>query len=381
MEMLSFRHKAVQDTQKDTAFQPAELILGKEVYELEQRLAAWVGTERCVAVSDPASALALALRTAGVNAGDLVICAALGCALPVQGIMLAGGVPVFADINPNTYTLDPFCLEYALEKLRRNKYETPRALIATNLFGAPCHLTELEQICRSRGIELIEDMTASFGAKHHDRMCGSFGRFSVASFASPGPFDEPGGGAVFCRSQGDAEKISALRRTVSQQRIDLGPDIRTPRIGSADASLTDMRLDGMEEEHELRRKAAARYRKNLAGKVRVQKLVDGGQSVYSQLVAALPKGADRPEVIRRLFELNIPSGPPLCGVQSADTEWNRSMLVSTRALAERLLSLPVHAHLNEQVVDFICQSLLEAIAEDRGQKSEVRVQRTEDRTF
>ena len=367
MEKLNFRHKAVQEAQKGSAaaralaLEPVELILGKEVYELEKRLAAWVGAEHCVAVSDAASGIALALGAAGVGEGDSVMCAALGCALPVQGIMLAGGAPVFADINPNTYTIDPFCLEYALGKLGRNKLPIPRAIIATDLFGAPCHLTELEQICRARDIILIEDMSQAFGAKYLGRMAGNFGRFSVASFASGGPLEEPGGGAVFCRSQSDAAKISSLRRALSQQSIELGPDSRAPRIASADASLTCARLDNLEQEHERRRKAAARYRQNLAGKVRMQQTVEGGQSVYSQLVVALPKDVSRPAVAHRLFEMNIPGGPPLCGTQSADTEWNRTMLVNTRAVSERLLALPIHPHLSGPVVDFICCSLLEAI--------------------
>jgi len=369
MEKLNFRHKARQDWGKDNvipmrsfAREPIELILGKEICDLEKRLAAWVQTERCVAVSDAASGIALALMAAGIGSGDSVMCAALGCTLPVQGIMTAGALPIFADINPNTYTIDPFCLEYALGKLKRNNQAIPRALIATDLFGAPCHLTELEQICRSQGIVLIEDMSGAFGAKYLGKMAGGFGRFSVASFATSGPWDELGGGAVFCRTEEDAAKISALRRAASQQHIE--PENRIPYMGSTDAILTNMRLDSLKEEHANRRKIAIRYRENLEKKVRMQQLVDGGQSVYSQLVVALPKAGSRPAVIKRLFQMNIPSEPPLCGLQNADNDWNRTMLVNTKVLAERLLSLPIHSHLSGQVVDFICESLLEAIAVD-----------------
>jgi len=365
MEKLSFRKGTVQEKSmaavRHGGLEPVELILGKEVYDLEKRLAAWVGAEHCVAVSDAASAVALALRAAGIGEGATVMCAALGCALPVQGIMLAGALPVFADVNPNTYTIDPFCLEYALGKLGRSKLQTPRAIIATSLFGAPCHFTELEQICRAHDIILIEDMSQAFGAKYLGRMAGNFGRFSVASFASGGPLEEPGGGAVFCRSQSDAAKVSSLRRALSQQSMEPGPGSRAPRMASADASLTGTRLDGLGQEHDRRRKAAERYRQNLAGKVRIQRTVEGGQSVYSQLVVALPREVNRAAVVQRLFGANIPSGPPLCGAQSADTDWNRTMLVNTKSLADRLLSLPIHPHLSGPVVDFICHSLLEAM--------------------
>jgi len=363
MEKLNFRPKVGQG--KDIGFgvhavapEPVELILGEEIRDLEKRLAVWVGAELCVAVSDAASGIALALKAAGIGKGDQVFCAALGCALPVQGILMAGALPVFVDINPNTYTADPFCLEYAINKLKRDCREIPRALIATDLFGAPCHLSELEQICESRGITLIEDMSGAFGARYRGRALGSFGRFSVTSFASPGLLAELGGGAVFCRNEEDAAQIAALRRAGRQQCMD---ESRIPYMGSADASLIWMRLESLGEEHLRRRKAAARYRENLMGKVRVQQMVEGGESVYSQMVVTLPGPGIRAQVTKYLFHMNIPSGLPLCGLQKSCNDWNRAMLINTHSLSDRLLALPIHSHLSRHVVDFICESLLSAI--------------------
>ena len=117
--------------------------------------------------------------------------------------MLVGASPLFVDINPNTYTLDPYCLESTLNKLRRMGRPVPSALIATDLFGAPCNYAALEEICRSRGIAVIEDLSGAFGAEVNGRPTGSFGRFAVASFANPSPL-EVGGGAVFCQQDEDA---------------------------------------------------------------------------------------------------------------------------------------------------------------------------------
>ena len=366
MEQLSLRPEELRDMETGTYAlaeallpEPMELILGEEICVLEKRLAAWVGTNRCVAVSDAASGMALALLAAGIGRGDRVICAALGCALPVQGILLAGASPVFADINPNTYTIDPFCLEYVLGNLKRNNEPPPRALIATDLFGAPCHYIELEKICQSRGMALIEDMSGAFGAKYLGRPAGNFGRFSVASFASPGPLEEMGGGAVFCRDPDDAQSVASLRRINRQQHIEPGNHI--PFMASADAALTKLRLDSLRDAHRRRRKAANHYRRVLTGKLRLQQVVEEGESVYSQLVVALPKAGNRAVVTKRLFQMNIPAGPPLCGMQSADTAWNRTMLTNTHALSGRLLSLPIHSHLNGPTVDFICDSLLSAM--------------------
>ena len=362
MEKLSLRLETAQDMENRArilALEPLELILGAESLDLERRLAAWVGAAHCVAVSDAACGIALALRAAGIGKDDHVMCAALGCALPVQGIMLAGALPLFADINPNTYTLDPFCLEYALGKLERRQQPLPRALIVTDLFGAPAMMQMLEKICAERDIVLIEDMSGAFGAKYQGRRAGNFGRFSVASFASPGSLDEPGGGAVFCRGRQDSEKVESLRNCGRQQSI--GAEDRAPCVGSSDAALVRARLDTLTEEHAGRRKAAERYRERLEGKIRVQQIIEGGESVYSQLVIALPEGLSRPEIVRGLYKMNIPTGPPLCGLQSASTDWNRTMLVNTYALAGRLLSLPIHSHLSCQTVDYICESLLSEV--------------------
>ena len=368
MEKLGFkpivekgREKRASAMVRALAAAPLELILGEEVEALERRLAAWVGTESCLAVSDAATGIALALRAAGIQQGDRVVCAALGCALPVGGILMAGGMPVFADINPNTYTVDPFCLEYALSKLRKDGQPPVRALIATDLFGAPAHLRELALICENRGITLIEDLSGAFGGRYMGQKTGNFGRFSVASFACPGPLDEPGGGAVFCRNSEDAQLLALLRKAGRQQRMDL--QAPSPCMGSADAALTGLRLEDLEEDHHRRRRAAARYRQSLSGKVRLQQLAEGSESVYSQLVVALPKAGNRAAVVKRLFEMQIPSGPPLCGLQTADNGWNRTMLVNARALEGRLLSLPIHAHLSNQIVDYICESLLSALAQ------------------
>lgn len=337
-----------------------EFILEQDVAALEDKLAKFVDAPFCVAVSDAASGIALALRTAGIGAGDRVLCAALGCAVPVQGIMLAGAAPIFVDVNPNTYTVDPFCVEYALGKLARSEEKMPRALIATDLFGAPCHYGQLEEVCRQRGMTLIEDFTGAFGARFAGGQAGNFGRFSVASFASPSPLDELGGGAVFCRDEEDARRLAGMRRVNRQEFIgELGTAI--PCMSSTDTALINEKLEDVARQNQLRQKAAARYRKMLRGKVRMQQLVSEGESIYSQFVVALPRARARSLVSSRLYSMNIPCGAPVCGKQTGHSDWNRVMLINTLAVSDRLLSLPIHPYLSDHLVDYICECLMRAI--------------------
>ena len=338
---------------------PAEAVLGEETGLLEQNLAEWVGAAHCVSVSDPVSGIALALKAAGVERGDRVICPALGCALPVQGVLLASATPLFADVNPDTYTLDPFRLEYTLGKLRSSGENMPVALIAVDLFGGPCHLAELEQVCQNYGIALIEDISGAFGASYLGRKVGSFTRFAVASFAAAGHLEEPSGGAVFCREKQDAAKVAALRCLCRQQSPT--PGCRMPYMRSADITLTHLRLESFEHEQAGRQKAAQRYRLNLADKVQLQQPMPGGESVYSQFVVALP-GGQRQRVMQQLLRQGIPCAPPPCGVQTFSGCDRSDLLTNARLLSDRLLSLPIYPHLSVSLVDFICEELASALS-------------------
>lgn len=337
-----------------------ELILGADVYGLEDRLAAYLGTNHCVAVSDGATGIAMALAAAGLRQGDGVLCAALGCALPVQGISMAGCLPIFVDVNPNTYNIDSYCVEYALGKRKRMGEPPPRALIATDLFGAPCDYPALEELCDRKGLALIEDLTGAFGARLDGVMAGRFGQFSVASFATPGPLEELGGGAVFCRDEWDARQLRALRRTGRQERLTGGEGF-APEMGFADVALINARLGDCAAQLERKHRAAADYDAALEGRLRTQQIIPGGESAYSQMVVILPPEADRTTVAAQLREWNIPSAAPLCGIQQTSNDWNRVMLPNTRAVAGRLLSLPIHPHLGSHLVEYICRRLFEAV--------------------
>lgn len=335
-----------------------EFILEEDIFALEGRLARYVGAPFCVAVSDAASGIALSLRAAGIGSGDKVLLAALGCAVPVQGIALAGATPVFVDINPNTYTLDPFCIEYVLGKLARQG-EFPKALIAADLFGAPCHYRELTRICDQHGLVLIEDLSDALSATLSGIMTGNFGRFSVASFA-PGNLEELGGGAVFCRCEDDAFRLASLRHAAKQEFLgERGGAL--PCMGSADASVISEQLKLCSDEAAGRRKVATRYREKLAGAVQLQQMVPDAESSYSQLVVTLPRARDRKAVAEVLKQRHVPAAGPGRGRQTGYCEWNRRMLPCALSLNDRLLSLPINPHMSEHIVDYICESLFEAL--------------------
>lgn len=341
-------------------------ILNEDRPLLERRLARYTGAQHCVALSDPADGLAMALLATGVQPEDRVLCAAMGCTLPVQAIALAGCQPVYVDVNPNTYTIDPCCVEYSLRKLRRMGEAVPRVLIATDLFGSPCSYPALQTLCDREGITLIEDLSGALGARLEEQRAGSFGRFAVAAFGPPFLPEEPGGGVVFCREERDAFRLANLRNVEYQSNP--GEHLPgVPAMRHTDAALIDAALEEFDSRLAKRRAVAEMYRNYLEAKVRLQQIAAGGQSAYSQLVVALPKAANRSSIVEKLRGQDIPCGAPACGVQTVHSDWNWVMLVNTMAVAERLLALPLHEHMRESTVEYICRCLLQALAGEGGQ--------------
>jgi dTDP-4-amino-4,6-dideoxygalactose transaminase len=302
--------------------------------------------------------MALALRAAGIGGGDFVLCPALGCAAPVQGIAIAGARPVFVDVNPNTYAIDPFCAEYVLSRLKR-RGEAAKALIAVDIFGAPCNYQELGRICAERDVVLIEDLSEAFGARLSGIATGNFGRFSVASF-SGGDIEEPGGGAVFCRNESDALRVASLRSSAKRQFLG-GRGAAMPCMSAADTLIVSERLGSCQGELKERERLARRYKDRLPGAARAQQLLPEAESAHTRMVVALPGDWDREAVSQRLRALNIPAAGHGRGHQTGYCDWNRRMLPRALSLNERLISLPIHPHLGEHAVDYICEGLTQAL--------------------
>lgn len=324
----------------------------REIKFLERRLAAYVGAKQCVLTPSGTAGLLTALRAAGVADGDGVMCTAFSFFSTAEIIALAGAVPVLVDTNPNTFNIDPYCIEYVLKKCDRTKAKLPKALVAGDLFGLPCDFDAIEEICARYDITLIEDMSGAFGASYKGRKSGGFGRFSVASFFPARPLGGIGdGGGVFCRSRSDADLVTTLRgKNYDRQPFDF-----------VQASLAGEKLSNYSDEMARRQLVAARYRDNFKGYVKVQHVGDDYISAYTQFVVALADSHQRENVIEALGESHIPCSIPHCArrEQSADA-WERVVLTNTQQAAQRLLALPMHPYLSIHVVDFICECVMMA---------------------
>lgn len=333
--------------------------LQRDMAELERHLCEYVEAEHCVCVDSATTGMLMALRTAGVQMGDSVLCTSFSYFATADIIELLGAKPVFVDINPNSYCIDPYCLEYVVGKCVRRKLSLPRALIAVDLFGLPCNYDAIAEICEKYGIVLIEDMAQSFGASYKGRKTGCFGRLAVSSFFPARPLGELGeGGAVFCHSCDDASRLESLRRNIHLNGA------RSNRLDTVQASVVEEKLRTFDLELERRRKIATRYRERLQGHVKLQQIQEHYESACTHFVISLKDARIREGMIERLQLCHIPceifTPSPISHRERSGND--KVALVNAQSVAQRILTIPMHPYLSGRVVDYICDRILEELA-------------------
>ena len=179
-------------------------ILGPEVDELEQTLAAYVGVEHCIAVASGTDALLIALMALGVKAGDEVITTPFSFIATSETIALLGATPVYVDIDPATYNLDPAKLELAIST-------RTKAIIPVSLYGQPADFEAINLIADRHGLPVIEDGAQSFGSTHNGRRSGSLSTIATTSFFPSKPLGGYGdGGACFTNNDNFAKKMREI---------------------------------------------------------------------------------------------------------------------------------------------------------------------------
>ncbi len=197
--------------------------LGKNVDELERELAAYVGVKYGAALNAGTAALHLAVKLAGVKAGDMVLCSDLTFAATVNPVSYENGVPVFIDSERETWNMDPDALERALKK-----YEGKvKAVIAVNLYGTSARLDRIAALCDAYGVTLIEDAAESLGASYKGRRTGSFGAYNCISFNGNKIITSSGGGMLL---SDDGEAVQKARFWATQAR-DQAPWYQHSEIG------------------------------------------------------------------------------------------------------------------------------------------------------
>jgi len=183
--------------------------LGENVNKFEEELASYVGAGHAAALSSGTAALHLAIKAAGIKAGDIVFCSSLTFSATVNPVVYEGAIPVFIDSEKDTYNMDPKALEKAFEKY------TPKAVLVVHLYGIAANIEEIDKICEKHNVTLIEDAAESLGTTVNGKFTGTFGKFGIFSFNGNKIITTSGGGMLVSE---DEDAIAKTRFWATQAR-------------------------------------------------------------------------------------------------------------------------------------------------------------------
>jgi len=344
------------DTAVLNALESTQFILGPNVSALEQEAAAYLGVPSAVGCASGTDALHLALLAAGIAPGDEVITSPFTFIATAEAICYAGATPVFVDIDPQTFNIDPALIEKAI---------TPRtrAVIPVHLFGQPADLAVIKDICERHGLLLIEDCAQSFGAEINGRMTGSSGMFGCFSFFPSKNLGCCGdGGMITCASQELADRIKVLRNHGSKVRYHHHLIGYNSRLDDIQAAILRVKLKRIDRFNSDRRRVAHLYSELLGDLVTVPFEDGKGSHVYHQYTLLTDR---RDTVMARLSERRIASAVyypiPLHKQEVFAPACAGIRLPAAEEVASRCMSLPIFPEMTEEQVRLVAATVKEAL--------------------
>lgn len=344
-------------------------IMGPEVAELEQALAAFCGAKHAITCASGTDALVLALMAKGLQPGDAVIVPSYTFCATAEAVCLVGGIPVFVDVDEATFVIDGANLWAGIDTARRLGLRL-RGVITVDLYGQPCDYDALEAIVREQNIFLVCDAAQAFGARYRGRRVGTFGDVTTTSFFPAKPLGCYGdGGAVFTDDDEAAAAMRSLR--VHGQGRDKYDNVRiglNTRLDTLQAAILLQKLEIFPWEIVLRQRVAERYSSCLAGMVRVPVVDDDRVSVWAQYTV---RAAGRDRLMGVLRANGVPTAVYYARPLHQQTAYRHYPMASgaaggtlavTERVASEVLSLPMHAWLQQADQDHVLCSLRDALA-------------------
>ena len=359
-----------------------QYIMGPEIAAIENELARYTGVKHAVSCASGTDALLMALMARGIGPGDAVLTTPFTFIATAEVISLLGATPVYVDIDPKTYNIDPDHLERCLAALRSNdaglyplprieglETLTPKAVIPVDLFGLPADYGRLDEITKHEGLFLIEDAAQSFGAELQGRKSCSFGDIACTSFFPAKPLGCYGdGGMCFCSEDGPAEAMRSIRLhgkgNHKYENVRIGIN---GRMDTIQAAILLAKFSLFEEEVRLRQAVASRYTERLhACRDLVTPYVPAGyRSVWAQYSLLARDEAQRDAIMKKMQAAGIPTViyyPRPLHLQGAFSflGYRQGDFPVSEESARRIFSLPMHPYLGEADQDRIVSSLLDA---------------------
>jgi dTDP-4-amino-4,6-dideoxygalactose transaminase len=347
-------------------------VMGPEVRELESRLAAFCGAPLALSCANGTDALALPLMAWEIGAGDAVFCPSFTFAATPEVIPWTGATPVFVDILPETYNLDPAHLDAAIEAVRSQGGLKPAAVIAVDLFGQTADYPAIAAVCQKHGLRLIADCAQSFGATLNGQHPIHWADVATTSFFPAKPLGCYGdGGAVMVKDEALWNRMDSFRvhgKAVAGDGATNGHDPRylnarigmNSRLDTLQAAILLEKLAVFEDEIALRQPIADRYAEALAPVcLSIPRVIAGGVSTWAQYVI---EHRNRDGLAAHLKARGVPTAvyyPVPMHRQTPYAGFPRGPggLPVSEAKADRVLALPMHPYLTADIQDQITDAV------------------------
>lgn len=336
-------------------------IMGREVREFENKLAAFTGARHAVSCGNGTDALQLVLMAEGIGVGDAVFVPAFTFVATAEIAPLLGATPVFVDVLPDTFNLDVDSLEAAI-KMAKDQGLTPKAVIPVDLFGQPADYPAINAIAKMHDLVVIADSAQGLGGTLNNKKSGQMADWTTTSFFPAKPLGCYGdGGAVMTDDDARAALLKSLR--IHGKGGDKYDNVRVgvnSRLDTIQAAILIEKLAIFQDELDARDRIAKRYSKALKDVAEVPFIINGGTSAWAQYTLKLE---NRDEVQTRLKEAGVPTAiyyPIPMNRQSGYVDFPVAPagVSVSEALAEQVLSLPMHPYLDDTTQDRIINAIL-----------------------
>jgi dTDP-4-amino-4,6-dideoxygalactose transaminase len=340
-------------------------ILGPQVAQFEKDIAAWAGVKHAVACANGTDALLLILRAWGVGPGDAVFVPAFTFAASGEVVALAGASPVFVDVLPDTFNMDPASLEAAIALVKREGKLTPKAVMPVDLFGQPADYARLVPVAAREGLKLLCDTAQGFGGLLDGKRAGAIGDAAATSFFPAKPLGCYGdGGACFTNDDDLKDMLLSLRMhgqgSDRYEHVHVGYN---SRLDTIQAAILIEKLKIFEDEIGTRNAVAKRYNDAFAGNNRIvtPHVMAGATSTWAQYTLQID---DRAKFQADLKAAGVPTAvyyPIPLSRQKAYAHFPSAPTPVSEALSSRVVSLPMHPYMEASTQDRIIAAVLASV--------------------
>ena len=333
-----------------------QYIMGPEVSQLEEQLADYIGVKHVLACSSGTDALVLPLMAKEISTNDAIFTTPFTFFASAESISLVGGTPVFVDIDPDTFNIDPKSLQFHIDRVLSEGKLNPKGILSVDLFGLASDYIEINAIAKKHNLFVLEDSAQSFGADYHGKKACGLADIGATSFYPAKPLGCYGdGGAVFTDDSDLYKTLVSLRVHGQGTEGDKYDNVRiglNARMDTIQAAILLEKLKFYEEEIIQRNRVASIYNEQLEGFVKTPSVPDGQGSVWAQYSV---QSNDRDKIRTALQDAGIPTAvfyPTPIHLSTAYKHMNHLLgdFPNAEAISTEIFSLPMHPYLEKEQI-------------------------------